>query len=81
MSDDEFGNVETVEFGDEKTPSQVLYDALAKADEWQQIIVIGLDSDNDVCTGWSTGRYLNHIGMLTQATHMLCARMREGEDV
>ena len=78
MPDNEFGNVETHPFGDQRTPKQVLLDCLAECDSYKQVIVVCLDENDDVRTGWSRGTYLNHIGMLGVAAHKFNDDLRDG---
>ncbi len=66
------GDLLTGDFGNEREPRQVLIDALEECDSYAQLVIVVRDKEHDVRMGWSTGRYLDHIGMLQFAVTRFC---------
>jgi hypothetical protein len=61
-------------FGGKRTPEQVLIDALSECESYEQVVVVAVDKEGAIRTGWSQGSNLEFIGMLTFATERMCQR-------
>lgn len=75
-------NVTTTVFGDgsKRSCQQVLIDAMEECESYEQIVIVVRDKDSDVRIGFSTGRYTDHIGMLTFAAQEIGNDLRDNTE-
>ena len=73
------GTLVTGEFGGKRDPRQVLLDALSECDEYEDLVIVVVDKNKDCRMGWSDGRYLKHIGMMTFAADCFSRDMAENK--
>lgn len=66
-------------FGDNYTPEQLLLNALEYAEEFETLVLIGLDKDREVRMGSSTGSSLDKIGLVTIAQAQMVTQARDTE--
>lgn len=74
MSDDK---LKTANFGNRHTPCQVLIDALHEAEDAKACIVVLLDKDDYIRTGWSDAWTTTRVGLLEFAKQRIIALASE----
>lgn len=72
--------VTTHSFGDRHTPQQVLIDALEQADDMQVVVIVYLDKEDFIHSGWSDGSSLKRIGMLETVKSSILESQDEPDD-
>ena len=64
-------NISAPAFGGKRDPEQTLFDAMTHIREAKIAVVVYLDKDGFVNTGWSDGSMLKRLGMLDVAKHQM----------
>ena len=74
--------VEVFAFGDQHTPEQVLLKALQDCKEgspYKSVIVVAIDEDDYITSGWSNSSALSRLGMLDMCMERIRETMHEDE--
>lgn len=73
------GNIEVIAFNNKQNPEQVLIDSMEDAKDAKALVVVMLDKDDYILTGWSHGWSTQRIGLLEIAKHRMMIKMDESE--
>jgi len=65
------GNLRTTTFGNKRSPEQTLIHALSDVDGVKIAVVVFLDKNDYIQTGWSDGSMLKRIGMMDIAKQQM----------
>jgi len=75
------GELKTAAFGNRHTPRQLLIDALEKVEKAKMAVLIYVDENDYIISGWSDGSLLKRIGMLDVAKLRMIESGSEDEPV
>ena len=73
------GDVKAGDFGGDKSPRQVLLDALDECENYEDLVVVAIDKEGFVRTGWASGFTTTHVGMLAFASQRLIDLARDDD--